>query len=260
MKYLKSYIGNADAILDEMLDKHIQNDLLLDSNFITVEMELTSKDDYIGLMYRMLWETVYLRRQPGTLHSKIIIHDKKVIAKIAVSLSEAITYVKSVAPPIYKEKVSDALTSFGNIVSMVDYNLKDTMNPTYKHILNLFKTLLNIQKFDTVWNYNNERFSIIENHMKTADKSFVGAIDYSSKTIKDLIEYDKPFSRSRLQMTVRVSLNNKAGILHLIQFLYDDIYVVNMSVDSNYMYISMYTDFISDIKRFSKWVSVWYGY
>ena len=259
MKYIKSYSGHVEPVVDKMLEANIQNDIILDSTFIIVEMELNKKEDCIGFIYRRLWESVYLRRTDSNVLSKLTFDDKKMIAKLHVSLSEAINYINQITPPIYKGKLIGKLRSVDDIRSMVDFYLNDTTNSTYKHIITSFRNLLNMQKFDTVWKYNNTRFGAIESMMKSKDKSFIGAIDFSIDPVSEFTKYNTPYVKNMTQLTVRVNLNNKTGMLNLIRFLYDELFVINASVDESYLYITLYTEIV-DTSHFTKWISTWYGY
>ena len=271
MKYITSYIGNIDEELNSMLGKGIQNDILLDTKFIIVEMELSNKQDIIACAYRFLWEAVYLRRHDTDIFSKYYVKDNKPVCKFAVSLSEAINYIMNVSPPTNKEKIKNHLNSIENIHSLLAYYLKDTTAQNlggvngyasafseYKRTANMFKVALNCQRFNTVWNYNNKRFDIIAMNIQSNDKSFVGVIDFASLPIKELVNPDRVLIQDKTQFSLRVSLKDKRGLSHLIKFLDDDMRVINVSLDEDYLYLTIYSTRMM-ISKFGKWVSKWYN-
>ena len=272
MKYLLSYVGNIDHDLNRMLDMGIQNDILLETNFIIVGMQLDNKNDIISSIYRLLWESVYLRRHDTDVFSKFFIANKKICCKFAVSLSEAINYIMNVSPPTNKEKIKEHLNSIESIQSLLDYYLKDTTSQNlggvhftanmfagYKRTESMFKVALNIQQFNTEWNYNNKRFDAIASIMKSGDKSFVGAIDFSVSPIKEFMNKDKVYIKDKVQLSLRVSLTDKNGLVNLVKFLNDEMRVINVYTEKDYLYLTIYTKTIQ-VSSFSKWISKWYNY
>ena len=208
----------------------------------------------IGILYRMFFENIYLRRV-SNLSS---FNDK--LFKLRISLSEAISYISQVIPPIFKERTLKTLKSVDDIRSMVDFYLADIKASDYKFRIDVFKKCLQMEEFDTVWKYDNKRLDTMYDIFYDAEfknRNFmIGIVDYCEypitalKTITDIKD-------TNIQITLRIDklTTGEIGLFDLIRFMHETTRIINIKHIDDSLYLTIYdTNIYSDwCKYFDRW-------
>ena len=141
-----------NAFADNSLKKGIINDYLFEKKFFEVYVEEVLP---IEFLYRRMYEELYLKRDYWYECSKLPENGKM---KLLLSVSEAILFIKSALPPVFKPREKEAIESIDAIKETLMALL--TGKAQYDYI-DLFKRNTGLNYFETKTNYDTNRIGVI---------------------------------------------------------------------------------------------------
>ena len=145
-----------DTFVDELLYRGVSNDYLFERTFFEVRIVT---DDLIGILYRRLWETIYLRMDENS--SSIIIgnNDENTFA-LRISLSEALGFIKQATPPQLVKLIKESTQSLHDICEVLKEFLINDKGVGCDY-LGIFKNYTHLCEFDTIFNENTEKIDYL---------------------------------------------------------------------------------------------------
>lgn len=253
------------SITNNILSLRLKNDYITENTFFDLKFELDRSrelDMCINILYRLLWEDMYLRRYSPIVGSYVLVKDNFELC-LRISLSEAIDFIRQITPPIFRERTMESLDSIDNVMSMVDFYLKDKNAHDYKYRIDMLLRCLQMNVFDTRWDYDNKRFDVIKSKFMTRKSNLIGVVDYSDKPVTELKELgsiDGHMIECNIQMSLRMSNihKNPFCFVRLFSFLRkaNSILNVKYEIESDTMYLSLYDSYV--YKKWGQWFSFWY--
>lgn len=254
------------SITNNILSLRLKNDYITENTFFDLKFELNRTNEHdmcINIVYRLLWENMYLRRYSPVVSSCVCVKDDCLELYLRISLSEAIDFIRQITPPIFRERTMESLDSIDNVMSMVDFYLKDKNAHDYKYRIDMLLRCLQMNVFDTRWDYDNKRFDVIKNKFMNRKSNLIGVVDYSDKPIKELKELgsiEGQTSECNIQMSLRMTNIHKNPLcfVQLFSFLRKSNCILNVKyeIESDTMYLSLYDSGV--YKKWGQWFSFWY--
>lgn len=140
-----------DDYIDISLSKGVMNDFLYEQIFFTINIEDVNVLDFL---YRSMYEGIYLRQSKHSLYD---INRSMITLKISVS--EAINFVKSACPPIFKHREYELYNSLESLKESLSTFIEGRTNQ-YDYI-SLFKKCIGLNYFETTSSYNVARSDLL---------------------------------------------------------------------------------------------------
>lgn len=137
-------------ILPILLKKHISNDIVFEKRFFRIVIDNENPIDFI---YRRLWQETYLRRSVVNRTTHDVDGSKYTIL---VSFAEAITFIRTVTPPVFQPRVDELTESIDNIYDMLCHYLMEE-NGQLEYHLSVFRKCIAFNPFETQTSYNIKR-------------------------------------------------------------------------------------------------------
>lgn len=228
---------NIDLITNLLALKEI-NDVLFDNfNFkihiVASESEIV--DMMNRLMYRNLWEDVYLKSSTRSKYNG----DKTFV--LEATLSEVITFIKTATPPNEKlqKLIPDALSSIKSIVSSLEQFLTcDNYGQEITYYGILFK-ITRFMMFETNFNFTEKTMLSFDTICKQYDKLCIMGIPLittSNISLHQLL-YDNSISKSIINFKIR----NPRELFAFVNALRDaisDLGILKYSYNNKGIYIT----------------------
>lgn len=275
IKYFTDAVNFDTSLVNQILSSKFHNDYIMERAFFEVDFSIKIDDkddgvfktDVIRVAYRLLFEQIYLRRCLDHL-SKIKVLDSKTIqVSLKVSISEALDYVSSVTPPIFRDSTLSNIKTVNDLKSMVDFYLNDKSSHDYAYKLDVFYKHTCLYQFPTEWKYDNTRFDIILNKFMDvpANPAEIGVVDISSKRIQDFKDMfndpDTDVIHTPLQFSLKFDFNyNRFLPINVIKFINNPIYsILDVKYDepNNVLYMTIYTESVD--KNLMRHINTWYS-
>ena len=228
---------------NQMIDKKFINHLLKkeifnDHYFENVYFRITvSMDHYIDFLYRILWETVYLKRDEMHLSQY---NEQNQTCELCVSLSEMICFLKNAIPTNYKIPMEEALGSIQQIEDACMLLLKNQSMKSQIYFSSIFKKMLRFELFETNNTYNLERIQKLKNIVSEENRKKI-MIDVQAcsfpfvKHLSHLDNVDQPY-----QMLVIVNTHHdKQNKILLDHHVERDFVISNIYLHENEYYITL---------------------
>ena len=172
-----------NEFIDLSLSKGIINDFAYDDTIFTIHIEDVEPIDFL---YRRMYEELYLKRDCCYTCSKIPENGKM---ELRISLSEAIAFIKSALPPVFKPREKEAYESINDVKETL-LALLDGGDSQYEY-MTLFKKCLGLNYFETKTEYNRERMQLLRQFESTAPVVDVIVSPLSSEELYEGIEGDE---------------------------------------------------------------------
>lgn len=206
-----------NSLIDELLSKHLTNDLLFERCYFAIAVtELDSQ----GFLYRKLWETVYLRRIDH--YSS---HNADGSYEIDMSLAEAISFIRSVTPPLFNSHMEEQFESIDMIYDMLRHYLMEENDQLSYHI-SVFRKGMMLNKFETHSNYNTDRMDILRKFNPKGLVVDVEAIG-GDATVADICN-DNDVSSSVMQLMFFSNTSDLHKLVSLLDDYYSTIRIINV--------------------------------
>lgn len=147
------------------LEKGVMNDYLYESTFFTLELEDVEPIDFL---YRRMFETMFLRRRVYDI--SIVPSNGKMVLNL--SIAEAISFVQAVVPPVFKPRVGELYNSLSSLHESLKMFLVEESDELVFRI-SLFKKHIGLNQFDTKYDYDFNRLSVIRKFVQDPNQPIV---------------------------------------------------------------------------------------
>lgn len=232
---------NPDNIfIETLLEKGLFDDYLFEKIFFKLKIKLA---DTARLLYRRLWESNYIR---SGMQSHIEDDD---CVTLYMSVSEALSYINTVTPPILKHLIVDSAKSIDKIGELIEKLLSDKSdNNDIQYNISVFLQIMKLEKFETVWRNDTTQMKyLLENNPEQYPHGCCYII-HASKTLSSILStiHDKQDTLSYsytepLEVYAMFSCRNKTDdIRALMHILTDHWQIVNTTdtLDDRYHIIA----------------------
>lgn len=241
-------------IINSLLKKGMFIDPVYHDSFFEVSVSIDSVDELKGLLFRMLYEQVYLK---SCLYSTYDVKTNECI--IYLSLSEAIDYLYKATPPVLQNTVEDAISSIDSILECLEIFLTDNTGNMLVTYLSYFIKTIHAYPFESTATYDVTRAHKLMNfqHDKNQLIFDIELSNNSFKSVDDILHNEFIFGTMYCSHEVLETHINSIMILlkHFgISNIYSDEKGLYISVYSYYfnfftMVDFQYTDFIDTFKN-----------
>ena len=181
-------------MLDEILTKHIGNDVLFENTFFKIVIDYASPVDYL---YRKLWETVYLRRKTNRICTT---DPNSGMYVLQMSIGEAMTYIREVTPPMFRPQLEEQFISIDVIHDMLTHYLIEESGQSEYHI-SVFRKVMGLQPFETQTQYDFKRTRALRQFNPTS--RVIVDVEASDIPVADIMNdsngYDTKYDNSLCQ-------------------------------------------------------------
>lgn len=196
--------ANQIAFIDRLIAKEIFNDILFEETTLSLHVKL---DSPVQAFYRLLWETLYLKRKPV---ARPLDHDNKTI--IMMSLSECIQYLQAIQSyidkmEIYKDYRTTIapkidLTTVSGIIESMNNVLRSVNNSDYPYYITKFHEIFHLDMWQNNWTPNYAKISVAREFI---DDPILAIIEASAMKTSEIMKLDKPFAdNAYIQITFHV--------------------------------------------------------
>lgn len=240
------------SIVNKCLKSSIPNDVVFDDNKLILEFKLKTSKEYIELIYRKMYERMYLR-WPSSPSAILQSHYETV--EIFISISEAINYIMQVTPPIFRNRAKTEMTSIAKICELLEMYLSvndNNSNPEYN--MSLFKRIIHMEIYETKWPYKNtgERIEFIKNNYCSKKCPIIGAVDIALEPIENI----KVGSVVQVSMyTKDMSIKNMIRLFNIFGRCLDGSAILCVYYESDQLFIEYYAH-ANDV--LVHWIKIWY--
>ena len=167
-----------DLFLDLILGMDALNDIVLDKNFIDIEV---NEVDPLNFIYRRYFENVFLHRSSENVSEYL--GDNKY--RIRISIGEGIGILKQMLPPVFQLRARELYATTKVLVDTLEYYLTDIDTGTLELQIQKFKKAIAWNPFETASTYDVDRMKTLRSHVlaetKTGTCIDVYAYKYLSK-------------------------------------------------------------------------------
>ena len=146
-----------DKFLDLILGMNALNDIVLDRNFIEVEV---NDIDPLNFIYRRFYENTFLRRS-GNNVSEYLGNNRY---NIKISIGEGISILKLLLPPVFQLKAHELYSSINVLVDTLQYYLTDIDTGTLDLQVRTFCKAIGWNPFETSTTYDTSRMKTLREH------------------------------------------------------------------------------------------------
>jgi hypothetical protein len=146
-----------DKFLDLILGMNALNDIVLDRNFIEVEV---NDIDPLNFIYRRFYENTFLRRS-GNNVSEYLGNNRY---NIKISIGEGISILKQLLPPVFQIKAHELYSSINVLVDTLQYYLTDIDTGTLDLQVRTFCKAIAWNPFETNTTYDKSRMKTLREH------------------------------------------------------------------------------------------------
>lgn len=229
---------NLKAFCDYTLQKSIVNDYLFDNFNYKIVIKLEDMTDFL---YRLLWETTYMRYTDGTKYDI-----KNDLIYMKLSLSEALTFIKQNTPPILQKYIPESIKSVDSIKEILQQFLIDDYSGVLSYYLSRFKQHTKLCHFDTIMNYDKSRIKMLRQYFKI--NGVISDILVYNKPINDIINGSLDPSETDTKMHIMFHTKNRKDLKEFlltideIQRYEGLIKVININKDDEELFIETYID------------------
>lgn len=160
--------------IDNMIKRNIMNDYVFSNYFMTFKFEEeydphnvnTSINMFEAYLYRLLWETVFLKNKEHSSHEVI---DNKMIYYIKASISEVMQFLDVAVPPALKrgKPVINAINEMSELIGTCRQLIEDEHAGATGY--SYFVDVLRLKHFDWNMDYNIKRCTMISELLKMSD-------------------------------------------------------------------------------------------
>lgn len=150
---IKSLITD-EKFTNYLLSNKIMDDKVLEQSFFVLKIE-NSPATFVDIIYRRYWETMYVKN-----HYKSAIYEDYCL--LIMTLSEALQFIYSAAPPVLKNVAEKEFTNCESIKNNL-YMLLSEENSEHIYYTNILKDTLHMKVFNTEWKYGNKSSLIKSN-------------------------------------------------------------------------------------------------
>lgn len=247
MKIIKTrntgFLSGANEFVDQLLNKQIYNDRVFEMVHFECRFQL---DDIAAYFNRIFWEDVSLRRRDQKYH---VINDQLEVA-FDISLSEILTYIQSVMPPVFKNRIGE-LDSINKIYDTFVMFLTDRSNvSTWQYCRDAFLKHIHLDRsmIDTQDpNMSSiKRIQLIEQRLTEMPRhNIIGIVETSTIPIAALCKIDKVESEYT-QMTFRCKSQDEMRWLIPMLHMYNA-HITRLFIDPNdpnTLYVAAYSDVV----------------
>ena len=241
------------SMVNKCLKSSIPNDVVFDDSKLILEFKLKTSREYVELIYRKMYERMYLRwlSSPSS-----ILNSHYETVEIFISISEAINYIMQVTPPIFRNRAKTEITSIDKICEMLEMYLSvNDNNSNSEYNMSLFKRIIHMEIYETKWPYKNtgERIEFIrDNYCQNKKCPIIGVIDVALKPIEDI---DVGSVVQVAMYTKDMSIKNMIRLFNIFGRCLDGSAILCVYYESNQLFIEYYAH-ANDV--LVMWIKIWY--
>lgn len=222
-----------DTFVDELLFRNVSNDYLFERTFY--EMRIVT-DDLKGMLYRRLWETVYLRMDENSGFVSTRDNDENFIT-LKISLSEALSFIKQATPPRLVKYINESTQSLHDICEVLKEFLINDKGVCCDY-LGMFTKHIHFCEFETIWNENTEKVDYL---FELNESCVTCSIVTSNTPLNDFMDFDYKIYHDVSTQLLCCCYDSMASLLTLFRlYLHDDYKIINVKVIDNKIYFMMY--------------------
>lgn len=219
-----------DPFIQGLLTNGIFNDVLFERHSIMVTAQV---DDLVDLLYRNLWERVYLRRCDISGITKVSTNE----CNLFVSISEAILFINRATPPVLRNTIEESCSSVSSIITALETFLVNDADKMHNFYLSTFAEILHLNPFQTVAFDKKAQVvlrmsSLIQDepvccHVQYANAPMAEICNTSSRIIiKDPIRLQMTFTFTKADINWFISLYNTCQIeINALQLIGDRVLI-----------------------------------
>lgn len=215
-----------EQFIDSLLKKEIMDDYLFDRVFIQIDIK-RNPADIVNWFYRLLWESCYIKM---TRHSNEIEQTENEL-HILITLSEAISFIKSATPPIMQSQISEAMSSVDEIVNNLRFFLCEKHNGEEIHYQDIFRNIIRYKVYETFETYDLERLD----KLHYSSSGYTILIMMTVNSMKDTLTYDK--DKNMICIIRSNGVNDLNNIVNDI--IGQNIYVTNVSIQDKKVHVKV---------------------
>lgn len=222
--------------INNLLSKNIANDYLFENNYFQIQMEST---DYACLLYRIMWENMYLRRK-GTMTGSWLRGENNIV--ITMSVSEAISFIYQATPPALQKNIKNELISIDIITSRLREILIETTEARgTDYYLSHFWQIMRFQEFENPWDFD---LTKIKRLYKMNGNNLTCQVVSSTGKVEDMITeipsdslYNSLCCKTQLLFTTQES----SDLIKILNYVKNhNLQILSINVEDNAFYIMTY--------------------
>lgn len=153
-----------DTFLDFILGMNALNDIVLDRNFIDIEV---NEVDPLNFIYRRYFENVFLHRTAENVSEYL--GDNRY--RIRISVGEGIGILKQMLPPVFQLRARELYSTMDVLVDTLQYYLTDIDTGTLEFQIQKFKKAIGWNPFETASTYDADRMKTLRKHALAETKT-----------------------------------------------------------------------------------------
>lgn len=242
--------------INRFLKMGMMNDYVFESNFFIVKFIDLTKQDLYYVIYRKLWESIYLRRDQKSFCE---LNDDATTMNLYMSLSEAISFITAAAPPILQSRIKGLLKSVKDINDSLNELLLSDNDPHQSYRYDLFKRQLHLSVFATKMEYDMTKFDkMIKDKIPYEHTPILGRIDNCNKSLSSLITYEHLTGKYivPVEMQATIKINSQEDYVELFRFLSNFGRITNILADVNIHAVTVYFEKL----KLDQLKLIWYWY
>jgi len=225
------------AFIDSLLARNIPNDYLFEKCCFLVQIDA---HDYVCLLYRLMWETMYLRRK-----DKAIISWLQNIGRMSIymSITEALSFIHQSLPPALKKNLENELVS----IEAIQSKLRDILIGTdgteqEEYYKSHFWEIMRFRQFDNPWDFDLSKMHKLYDMNK--EVSLVCQVVSSTGEVKDMIK-DNPsvfnFTAHKSQLLFMTQKHD--DMLRILYYVRKyGLQILSIKVENDIYYIMTYLE------------------
>lgn len=226
------------TFIDSLLVRKIPNDYLFEKNCFLVQVD---SHDYACLLYRMMWETMYLRRK-----DKSIISWLQNIGRMSIymSITEALSFIHQSLPPAFKKNLENELVSIESIQNKLrDILIGTNGTEQEEYYKSHFWEIMRFRQFDNPWNFDLSKINKLRELNKSV--SLICQVVSSTGEVKDMIK-DNPIQSSNFiahRTQLLFASQKHDDLLRILYYIRKyGLQILSINVESDIYYIMTYLE------------------
>lgn len=216
------------SFINALLTKNIFNDYYFEKAYFEITADI---DLYQDFLYRLLWETVYLRRN---YNERSYYNKDDNSCVLMISVSECIAFLKSAIPQNYHISMEEAIGSINKIGSTMELLLKD--NSLQSYYASIFKKILHLEIYGTNKTYDIKRMDTVKDSISEENKKKI-IVDVEAFS-GDYFETELNNLNFDMALTLNTHSDKQNGLL-LKYGVFDSYSLSNLYKIKNELYLNL---------------------
>jgi len=216
-----------------ILKKGLFVDSLLENEYFEITIKPEDSDKFVDLMYRILWETVYLKSGVKSFYNP---HND--IITMYVSISEVIGFINKATPPRLQHLIPESIKTIDSILELLKQFLMDDNGGHLITYLSYFKEHFRFQCFETRWTYDKKRMEILR---KMNPQGVLADVEVCTCSIDNILNKDSLYQS--ILLTFHGYTRNDIKKIYDIIYLTDNHLIIsNIMKDNTGTYITAFSN------------------